>query len=146
MKVFVLIRLWHTVCDFNKKTNSFKYFFSRNLLKLSNPILLRKIKIGDIINIILNKLLQENFQFFSDSDLQEINFKETLKRRALTFQALVTSVYSFWTTKILFWRNSRIWQIGLVCKASSAASHQTRWHIKRISIKGYPIPRDVSWI
>ena len=37
-------------------------------------------------------------------------------------------------------------QIGLVCIASSIASHQTRRHNKRISIKGYSVPRDFSWI
>ena len=46
----------------------------------------------------------------------------------------------------MFWQNNRFWQIGLVCKASSVASHQTRWHNKRILIKGYSILRDFSWI
>ena len=32
------------------------------------------------------------------------------------------------------------WKIGLVCKASSFISHQTRWHDKRISIKFYSVP------
>ena len=38
------------------------------------------------------------------------------------------SVCSFATAKLLFLRNDRIWKIGLVCKASSFVSHQTRWN------------------
>ena len=37
-------------------------------------------------------------------------------------------------------RDNRIWQIGLVCKASSVVSHQTRWYSK------ISIPRGFSWI
>ena len=40
----------------------------------------------------------------------------------------------------------RICRKSLVCKASSVASHQTRWHNKRILRKGYSVPRDFSWI
>ena len=47
---------------------------------------------------------------------------------------------------LLFRRNNTIWQIGLVCKASSAASHQIRWHNKKVSIKGSSVLRDFSWI
>ena len=46
----------------------------------------------------------------------------------------------------MFWRNSSFWQIGLVCKASSVVSHQTRWHNKRILIKDYSVSRDFPWI
>ena len=42
--------------------------------------------------------------------------------------------------------NNRIWRKGLVCKASSVASNQTRWYNKRILVKGYSVPRDFSWI
>ena len=48
----------------------------------------------------------------------------------------------------MFQRNNRIW--CLVCKSSSVASNQviqqTRWYNKRISRKGYSVPRDLSWI
>ena len=56
------------------------------------------------------------------------------------------SVCSFQTTKLLFRRNNRIWQIGLVSKASNVTPHQTRWHNKKISVKGYSIPLDFLWI
>ena len=56
------------------------------------------------------------------------------------------SICSFETTKLLLRRNNRIWQIGLVCKASSVTPHQTRWYNKIISIKDYSIPLGFLWI
>ena len=53
----------------------------------------------------------------------------------------MVTVCSFQTAKLLFRRNNRIWCKGLVCKASSVASHQTRWYNKRILRT-----RDFSWI
>ena len=50
------------------------------------------------------------------------------------------------TAKLLFRRSNRSWLKGLVCKASSVASQQTRWYNKRMFRKGYSVPRDFSWI
>ena len=46
----------------------------------------------------------------------------------------------------MFQRNNKIWKIDLVYKTSSFVSHQIKWHNKRISIKGFSIPRDFSCI
>ena len=57
-----------------------------------------------------------------------------------------TSVCSFWTAKLLFQNTNMVWKIGLVWKATSFFSHQTKWHNERISIKCYSIPQNFSWI
>ena len=38
------------------------------------------------------------------------------------------------------------WQIGLICKASSVASHQTGWHSKKNLNKRLSFWHDFSWI
>ena len=62
------------------------------------------------------------------------------------FRGWTKSVCSFYTSKLLFRRNNRIWRKGIACKVSIIASHQTRWYIKRMLTKGYSVPRDISWI
>ena len=56
------------------------------------------------------------------------------------------SVCNFYTAKLLFRRNNKVWCNGLGCKGSSVTSYQTRWYNKRILGKGYSVPRDFSWI
>ena len=46
----------------------------------------------------------------------------------------------------MFRRNNMIWRKGIVCKASSVASPQTRWYIKRMLTKDCSAPRGFSWI
>ena len=41
----------------------------------------------------------------------------------------------------MFCRNNRIWRKDLFFKASSVASHQTRWYNKKRIRKGYSVPR-----
>ena len=63
-----------------------------------------------------------------------------------TFRGWTISVCSFSTSKLLFRRNKKIWRKGILFKASSVASHQTMWYIRRMLTKGYSVPRDFSWV
>ena len=74
------------------------------------------------------------------------NMKQICRRTSMLKCDFNKAVCNFWTTKFLFRRNNRIWRKGLVCKASSVPSNQTRWYNKRILRKGYSIPRDFLWI
>ena len=47
--------------------------------------------------------------------------------------------------KPFFQRNNRIWCKGLIFKAPSVASHQTRWYNQK-NVNKMPVPQDFSWI
>ena len=62
------------------------------------------------------------------------------------FRGWTIPVCSFYTSKLLFWRNNRIWLKGIVCKVPIVSSLQTRWFIKKMLTKGCYVPQDFSWI
>ena len=167
------ISIWKKVLASFSSFQSFFFFFSDINIPACTLLKLRKkvIKINFIVIPSKNKILSLVIQFvslvatvsifgYSTGSLicsdwinhdypwfsRIIVLGDCSSRLSSIFDAY-ESVCSFQTAKLSsFRRNNGIWQIGLVFRASSVTSHQTSRKNRRISVKGYSIPRDFSWI
>ena len=78
---------------------------------------------------------------------RSIPLRKTLQSKKLFWEQYKICIkrFVFFKPRSYCFEETIILRKGLVCKASSVTSHQTRWYNKKNFKKSYSVPRDFSW-